>query len=293
MLLDAFIPFNMESILSFVNATEPTHNMSIILTRLLDLLQFAAHSNDCVGRPNASNIIDPTSCNHFIMCTNARSVRKRCPDNLLYDPEKNACEFADNVKCVNGARPTTMTTKLNVFNNATTISPHSTVSINTATVTVEIPPNICNGLETGQDVVDPKSCIHFYICVHTRPVRKACPPTLVYNREARVCDFPKNVHCKNGKRPNVTSTTAAPISLSTPIQSTKFAINFFTICQNATDNPSSTGVGNTGFVPHPGSCIIFFRCLDGAVVERRQCVDGKFFNREQRQCITGGPDSCR
>ena len=293
MLLDAFIPFNMESILSFVNATEPTHNMSIILTRLLDLLQFAAHSNDCVGRPNASNIIDPTSCNHFIMCTNARSVRKRCPDNLLYDPEKNACEFADNVKCVNGARPTTMTTKLNVFNNATTISPHSTVSINTATVTVEIPPNICNGLETGQDVVDPKSCIHFYICVHTRPVRKACPPTLVYNREARVCDFPKNVHCKNGKRPNVTSTTAAPISLSTPIQSTKFAINFFTRCQNATDNPSSTGVGNTGFVPHPGSCIIFFRCLDGAVVERRQCVDGKFFNREQRQCITGGPDSCR
>ena len=203
LLLDAFIPSTMESILSFVNATEPTHNMSIILTRLLDLLQFAAHSNDCVGRPNASNIIDPTSCNHFIMCTNTRSVRKRCPDNLLYDPEKDACEFADKVKCVNGMRPTPVTTKSNVFNNATTISPHSTVLINTTTVTVEIPPNICNRLETGQDVVDPKSCTHFYICVHTRPVRKTCPPTLVYNREARVCDFPKNVQCKNGKRPQL------------------------------------------------------------------------------------------
>ena len=293
MLLDAFIPTNMQSLLSYVHAAEPTHNVSIILTRLLDLLLFAAHSNDCVGRPNASNIIDPTSCNHFIMCTNTRSVRKRCPDNLLYDPEKDACEFGDKVKCVNGKRPTPMTTESNVFNNATTISPHLTVSTNTTTVTIEIPQNICNGLGTGQDVVDPKSCTHFYICVHTRPVRKTCPPTLVYNREARVCDFPKNFECKNGKCPNVISSTAAPLSSSTSIQSAKFAINFFKICQNATDNSSITGVGNTGFVPHTGSCIIFFRYLDGTVVERRQCVDGKFFNREKRQCITAGPDSCR
>ena len=218
MLLDAFIPSKrMRFLLSFVNVIEPTHKKSIILTRLLDLLQFAAHSNECVGRPNASNIVDPTSCNHFIMCTNTRTVRKRCPDNLLYDPENDVCEFADKVECINGTRPTPMTTVSNVVNNATTISPNSTVLINTTTVTVDIPPSICNSSETGRNVVDPKSCTHFYMCVHTGPVRKTCPPTLFYNREARVCDFPRNVQCKNGKRSNVTSTTAAPLNSSTPV----------------------------------------------------------------------------
>ena len=218
MLLDAFIPRKrMRFLLSFVNVIEPTHKKSIILTRLLDLLQFAAHSNECVGRPNASNIVDPTSCNHFIMCTNTRTVRKRCPDNLLYDPENDVCEFADKVKCVNGTRPTPMTTISIVVNNATTISPHSTVLINTTTVAVEIPPHICNGSETGRNVVDPKSCTHFYMCVRTGPVRKTCPPTLFYNREARVCDFPRNFQCKNGKRSNVTSTTAASLNSSTPV----------------------------------------------------------------------------
>lgn len=218
MVLDAFIPRKrMRFLLSFVNVIEPTHKKSIILTRLLDLLQFAAHSNECVGRPNASNIVDPTSCNHFIMCTNTRTVRKRCPDNLLYDPENDVCEFADKVKCVNGMRPTPMTTISNVVNNATIISPNSTVLINTTTVTVEIPPSICNDSETGRNVVDPKSCTHFYMCVHTGPVRKTCPPTLFYNREARVCDFPRNVPCENGKRSDVTSTTAAPLNSSTPV----------------------------------------------------------------------------
>ena len=267
--------------------------MSIILTRLLDILQFATHNNDCVGKPDATNVIDPASCNHFIMCTNTRSVRAKCPDNLLYDPEKDACEFPDKVDCINGVRPTPMSTFSRNTENTTARSAPLTVLINATALPVETPSGICDGIETGHDIVDPVSCAHFYTCIHSRPVRKICPPTLVYNREARVCDFPRNVLCENGNRPIVEVTTVAPKNSSTPSQSTEFPVNLFTICQNATETPSSTGIGNTGFAPHPGSCVIFFRCEDGTVVERRKCVDGKYFNRDQRKCVTGGPYSCR
>ena len=157
--------------------------------------------------------------------------------------------------------------------NTTARSAPLTVSINTTTLPVETPSGVFEGIETGHDVVDPVSCTHFYTCIHARPVRKICPPTLVYNREARVCDFPRNCRvCENGNRPIVEVTTVAPKNSSTPSQSTEFPI-FFTICQNATETPSSTGIGNTGFVPHSGSCIMFFRCEDRTVVERRKCVE--------------------
>ena len=267
--------------------------MSIILTRLFDILQFATHSNDCVGKPNATNVIDPTSCNHFIMCTNTRSIRAKCPDNLLYDPEKDACEFPDKVDCINGVRPTPMSTISRNTENTTARSAPLTLLINTTTLPFETPSSVCEDIETGHDVADPISCTHFYTCIHSRPVRKICPPTLVCNREAGVCDFPRNVLCENGNRPIVEVTTVAPKNSSTPSQSTEFPVNFFTICQNATETPSSTGIGNTGFAPHPGSCVIFFKCEDGTVVERRKCVDGKYFNRDKRECVTGGPYSCR
>ena len=291
-ILGARHPITMTGLSYFLNSNGSTFNMSITLTRLLDTLQFAAHSNDCVGRPVASNIIDPTSCNHFLMCSNTRTLRAKCPDNLFYDPEKDACEFPDKVDCVNGVRPTQMPTISNSASNATTISARSTVFTNTTTKTVKIPSNICNGIESGRQIADPVSCTHYYTCTFAGPVRRVCPPTLFYNREAKVCDFPRNVLCEKGMRPNVTITTATLVTSPSSSQSTEIPINLFTICQNATDNPTSTGVGNTGFVAHPASCIIFFNCIDGTVVERRQCLDGKYFNRDKRECVTGGPDSC-
>ena len=282
-LLDSNILRNLPRPFAFFHGTEPIYNMSIILTRLLDILQFAAHSNDCISRPEASNIVDPNSCNSFIMCTNTRTIRTKCPDNLFYDPGKDACEFPGKFDCVHGMRPTPMSTISSIANNTTALSAPSTISTNITTETVKIPSNICYRIEITHNVVGPESCTHFYTCVHTRPVRKACPPTLFYNREAGVCDFPSNVLCENGRRPNITATTVALEISSTQLsQSTEFPINLFTICQNVTDTPSSTGIGNTGFVPHPGSCIVFFRCEDRTVVERRKCVDGKYFNRDKK-----------
>ena len=65
-----------------------SHNNTVSpikLTNLVDILRFAVHNNTCIGRQNASNVIDPTSCNHFFRCSNTRGVRERCPSNLFYE----------------------------------------------------------------------------------------------------------------------------------------------------------------------------------------------------------------
>ena len=269
-----------------VNTIEP-----IKVTRLGDILLFAVHNNPCIGISNPSNIADNSSCNHFISCTNTRSVRYRCPGNLFYDPEINACNWPDKVDCVDGVRPppTTVSTTSQVALNTTTESISSTVSTN-VTTSIQIPLNICNGIKLGRHVIDPDFCTHFYTCTNVGPVRKVCPPRTIFNREAQVCDNPSNVDCQNGKRPNVTVTTAVPIALSS---STEFPLDPFAICKNATDSPTSTGLGNTGLAPHPLSCTLFFMCVDGGVTMRFNCTMGTFFNNKQKQCVAGGPDSCR
>ena len=261
----------------------------IKVTRLGDILLFAVHNNPCIGIPNPSDIPDNTSCNHFFSCTNARSVRYRCPGNLLYDPEINACNWADEVDCVDGVRPTTVSTTPHVALNTTAAASSPITSTNTTT-TPQIPLNICNGIELGRNVIDPDFCTHFYTCTNLGPVRKTCPPRSIFNREAHVCDHPTNVDCENGKRPNVTVTITAPISSSS---STEFSIDPFTICKNATDNPTSTGIGNTGLAPHPVSCTLFFMCVDGGITMRFNCTTGTFFDNKQKKCVAGGPDSCR
>ena len=247
------------------------------------------HNNPCIGISNPSNIADSSSCNHFLLCTNTRSVRYRCPDNLFYDPEINACNWPDKVDCVDGVRPTTVSTTSQFALNTTVESTSPTASIN-ATTPIQIPLNICNGITLGRNVIDPDFCTHLYTCTNVGPVRKVCPPSLVFSREAQVCDYPANVDCQNGKRPNVTVTTAVPITSSS---STEIPIDPFTICKNATDNPTSTGIGNTGLAPHPVSCTLFFMCVDGGITMRFNCTMGTFFDDKQKQCVAGGPDSCR
>ena len=82
-----------------------------------------------------------------------------------------------------------------------------------------------------------------------------------------------------------------PLNSSRPTESTELPIDLFSICQNATDSPSSTGFGNTGLVPHPVSCTIFFSCLHGEVTGRFTCPTGTFFENKKKECVVGGPDT--
>ena len=242
----------------------------ITLTNLVDILQFAVHNNTCIGRQNASNVIDPTSCNHFFRCTNTRGVRERCPSNLFYEPKIDACEFPHKVNCIQ--------------NGSTAVRFNSTENI---TITTPSPTDICSSAKFGF-AADPKSCEHYFHCAHGRPFRRKCPAPLYFNSKTLGCDFRHKVQCQNPLTPHFTS---SPPLLST--QPNLVIANISSICQNVTGNPvSSIGIGNNGLILEPGSCVFILRCRNGLVTERLICPGGSVFDEQKQTCVIGAPYSC-
>ena len=238
------------------------------VTNLVDILQFAVHNNTCIGLQNASNVIDPTSCNHFFRCTNTRSVRERCPSNLFYDPKNDSCEFPHKVNCIQ--------------NGSIAIRFNSTENVTVATPS---PMDICSSAKFGL-TADPESCEHYFQCAHGQPFRRKCPATLYFNSKTLGChDRQPNAHCQN------VLTTPSPPLIST--QQNLVIANISSICQNVTGNPiSSIGIGNNGFILEPGSCIFILRCTNGLVTDRLICPGGSFFDKQKQTCVIGAPYPC-
>ena len=240
----------------------------IKITNLVDLLQFAVHNNTCIGRQNASNIIDPTSCNHFFRCTNTRGVRERCPSNLFYDPKNDSCEFPHKVKCIQNG---TVAIRFNSTENVTISTP--------------APLDICSSAKFGL-AADPNSCEHYFHCAHGKPFRRKCPATLYFNSKTLGChDRQPDAQCQN------LLTTPSPPLIST--QPNLVIGNISSICQNVTGNPlSSIGIGNNGLILEPGSCVFILRCRNGLVTDRLICPGGSFFDKQKQTCVIGGPYPC-
>lgn len=74
---------------------------SVIL--LLALIGVSAVSaqynvNPCFGRPNGF-ARDFNSCAHYFRCTNGQSTRDVCPNNRLFDAEREECVVRDQANC--------------------------------------------------------------------------------------------------------------------------------------------------------------------------------------------------
>ena len=243
----------------------------IKLRGLVDILQFAVHNNTCTGLQNASNIIDPTSCNHFFRCTNTRGIRERCPSNLFYEPKIDACEFPHKVNCIQ--------------NGSIAIRFNSTENV---TITTPSPQDVCSSAKFGF-APDPKSCAHYFHCAHGQPFRRKCPTPLYFNSKTLGCDFKHKVQCQN---PLTTPHfTAPPTVFST--QPNLVIANISSICQNVTGNPiSSIGIGNNGLILEPGSCIFILQCRNGLVTDRLICPGGSVFDKQKQTCVIGAPYPC-
>ena len=268
------IPKEVEIILEVVTQAIPISagHMNTVppmkITDLVDILQFAVHNNTCIGRQNASNIIDPTSCNHFFRCTNTRGVRERCPSNLFYDPINDSCEFPHKVNCIQ--------------NGTVAIRFNSTENI---TISTPSPIDICSGAKFGL-AADPDSCGHYFQCAHGQPFRRKCPANLYFNSKTLGChDQQPNAQCQNAL------TTPSPTLIS--IRPNLIIANISSVCQNVTDNPiSSIGIGNNGLILEPGSCVFILRCSNGLVTDRLICPGESSFDKQKQTCVIGAPNPC-
>ncbi|XP_037953452.1 probable chitinase 10 [Teleopsis dalmanni] len=58
--------------------------------------------------------------------------------------------------------------------------------------------SVCANHSFGDFVQHPDDCKLFYLCVENGDaVEAACPPTMLFNAESKLCDMPNNVKCLN------------------------------------------------------------------------------------------------
>ncbi|KAK7112259.1 hypothetical protein V1264_011736 [Littorina saxatilis] len=106
---------------------------------------------------------------------------------------------------------------------------------------------------------DPNVCSSYYWCIHGNPLRRDCPPGLVFNNDATRCDWPSNVNCNDNSRPATARPTAKPTSGTTTRRVTvrpgtsATTTATYTTKRTATGEVRPTGTKPTGVAPTPGS----------------------------------------
>ncbi|KAM7425069.1 hypothetical protein ABFA07_023461 [Porites harrisoni] len=73
----------------------------IILSAAMCLIQPTTGNvgNFCHGKPNG-NYRDLYTCYGYIACSNKIAYKMRCPTGLMYNVEKDQCDYPENVECI-------------------------------------------------------------------------------------------------------------------------------------------------------------------------------------------------
>lgn len=158
----------------------------------------------------------------YYMCVGNVSYAQACPGNTVFDT--NTCKTPESADC------------------------------QVASTTTASPEFICP--TTGEDdyYPSPTSCTHFYRCIEGTPYPQTCPPSLVYNPDAKMCDWPVNV-------PSCSSSRALKKTRS-----------------NGFSCPEPNGNFND-----PADCNRYYVCIDDTPVGNI-CPPGLYFDAANNVC---------
>ncbi|KAJ8714657.1 hypothetical protein PYW07_002882 [Mythimna separata] len=142
-----------------------------------------------ICRSNYDNdeiLIAHENCNQFYKCANGNPVAYFCPNNLLYDPYSQVCQWPDNVEC--GDRPIAESPVQEEDSGSDDVTPGNNCDPSEA-------PTICAADNSDGVLVAHENCNQFYQCSGSKPVALTCPPGLLYNPANEICDWSENVDC--------------------------------------------------------------------------------------------------
>lgn len=186
-------------------------------------LRFSTHGNNCVGIPQWGNTVDISSCDNYLMCTNARTFLVKCPPShdgqeLYFNREKNFCDYRKNVNCTDGKRPGDDDSDEDRHPIIITPSPIVTQStVKTPKVTLPPGVNPCKNIELG-NVRDLYFCDHYYSCQLGKILQRfSCPTswdgeTLFYDSEKNQCLYRNEVKCVTVPIATPTTTTTTTMA---------------------------------------------------------------------------------
>ena len=175
---------------------------------------------------------DPYNCRKYWTCMgNLNAEHKICKDGLLFKPEKQWCDYPENVNC--GERPVCDDCDGNCVTNS--------------------PPPIdcghymnCTGMADGY-YPDPYNCRKYWHCYGGDGEHIMCDDNLVYDPVNVWCNFPESVDC--GDRPVCNVCDEDCVIPSTP--------------NPDCDHPMDCTAMPDGWYPDPYNCRKYWHCEAG------------------------------
>ncbi|PNF16877.1 putative chitinase 10 [Cryptotermes secundus] len=199
-------------------------------------------------------------------------------------------------------RPTTITT-------TTTRRPSTTTSVitkppTTALPDIPLPGAPCNA---GEYLPDPSNCNAYYRCILGELRKEYCAGGLHWNTQSKVCDWPSEAKCEK-QSATLSTTETSPwwttaqststtgwdnwwTSTTTTTTTTHIPDGWWTTTKKSTttSRPSTEIIvstercSNGQYYPDPGSCTIFYICVNGTPV-KQTCAPGLVWNQAATMC---------
>ncbi|XP_001655684.2 uncharacterized protein LOC23687958 [Aedes aegypti] len=119
----------------------------------------------CKNKPDGT-LLPSYDCSMFIVCEGEKELEEDCrPAGTMFDPEREVCDYPENVKCWEG--------------------------------------DLCAGKSDGA-VVPSDDCQYFIVCNDGRlgDEYKCVPDGTLFDYQRGVCDYPDNVICWGSEGPN-------------------------------------------------------------------------------------------
>ncbi|EFA10488.1 chitinase 10 isoform X1 [Tribolium castaneum] len=177
---------------------------------------------------------------------------------------------------------TTRPTTTNWPTQGTTIPPPAVVMPE-----VDKPSQPC---EPGQYVPDPHNCNAYYRCVLGELRKQYCAGGLHWNKERKICDWPKSAKCEEKKPGHKPSTSSWQKPTKPSYRPPSTTNHWQTKTTTSTTTRPTTTVSqliddkcDSGqYYPHE-SCSSFYVCVNGHLVPQN-CAPGLHYNPEEHMC---------
>ncbi|XP_041980458.1 uncharacterized protein LOC121734108 isoform X2 [Aricia agestis] len=142
-------------------------------------------------------------CNKFLQCTHGELVEHTCAGDLLFNVEKQECDWPHDTDCghrvIPGAESEESEKEASKEDNSSQEGGgdnngngdnNTTCNCNPGEA-----PSICAGTGSEGILIAHENCNQFYKCSGGFPVAISCYGDLLYNPYTEVCDWPHNVDC--------------------------------------------------------------------------------------------------
>ncbi|XP_062713076.1 uncharacterized protein LOC109421758 isoform X2 [Aedes albopictus] len=180
----------------------------------------------CDDVPNYSYVPSPNYCYRFFQCIDGAPFPMICRGNLWFDSVSQTCMDPEEVTCL--------------------VSPNPPV--------VPPTPGICIGVADGRQVLNPRACNQFYVCVDGVGYSLVCPDNMWFDEFHQVCQTPSQTYCPLA--PQVT--TPSP----------------YERCAGEEDNR---------LLRNDFYCYRYYQCVD-EVAYPMICRPGRWFDLERQVC---------